>query len=114
MKYLPKSKLGATVSALYLLIVFLLLLIIGTNDTGGHANPLVLVVGLVFILTLPLSVVYVWIVDVLGVESTNKTVESVTTLVVFGVSAVFNAAVIYFAFGFLSRGLKAIFAGRLK
>lgn len=100
MKYLPKSLAGAVMSALYLLLVFgILLVAYFTPDKVGLATTM----GIFFVvLTLPLSV--------LGFLLPHSLLE-VTAVLFFimpFVGAFFNAAIIYLAVGYVNWALQSL------
>ena len=113
MKYIPQSKLGAVAAGIYLLFMALLLLIIGTQETGGHANPVLLIYLLALTLTFPLSWAAAWLWDLSNIETTNQTAGFVLFFAILIISALFNAWVIYTAVKFLSRAVRSLFT-RLK
>jgi hypothetical protein len=111
MKYLPKSKLGTVIAGAYLLIVALLLLVVGTIwQPGGHADPFLLVVVLVFIITLPSSWIVLKVLEFLKQYSfVNQELFDSLSIPGLFFSALINAVIIYFVVVFLSKMLRKLF-----
>jgi hypothetical protein len=119
MKYLPKSKLGAVMSALYLLLVFGLLLggllldaIFGWQRLWGAYMFI-----FSFLLTLPLSSLPWLLLFSYAIPNINfnKHILPIFPYLLFimqAVGAFFNAAIIYLVVGFVSRALQS-FSKRL-
>ncbi len=111
MKYLPKSKVGAVMSALYLLLVFGLLLggllldaIFGWQRLWGAWMLLFSI-----LLTLPLSSLP-WLLWLSGALP-NKYILPIFPYLMYIMSAVgafFNAAIIYLVVGFVSRAFQPL------
>jgi hypothetical protein len=108
MKYFPKSKLGAVIAGLYLLLVIALSvpLIASYGDSNVHSGNVPFAMLIVF-LTLPLNLLAFYLLDLLTI--TNKSAEQVVTFAVLSICAIVNAIVIYFVVGFISRMFKAVF-----
>jgi hypothetical protein len=117
MKYLPKSTFGAVTAVLYLLLVFTFM-VAGLSSGGGHPNPSALFLDLVLILTLPTSWLALAMMNYLNpAPPVYTSPERLSMIFIFAVCAVINAAVIYLLVGFVSRGVRSLFAksaGRLK
>ena len=101
MNYLPKSKLGAVMSALYLLFVFGLVL-------GSKYEPnLIIWFGL---FTLPLSILsalFIWLNPWRDAELILKIYVYLFFIMPF-VGVFFNAAIIYLVVGFVSKALQSL------
>jgi hypothetical protein len=87
--------------------------IVNNWNIGGHGDPWVLILFLLVIVTLPLSFPLIkvlnWIEDVLKLDPTNKTFEFIAMIIIFAVSALLNAVIIYFIVVFLSKMFRKLF-----
>lgn len=106
MKYLPKSKLGAIVTVVYLIPVFFLLYV-SIFGSGGLHGEAAMAGFLLIALASPLSWIVIWIVDALPLSNQLNGV-----LVVGGVlfCLFINATFIYFAVGGVSRKVAEYFS----
>jgi hypothetical protein len=116
MKYLPKSKLGATVAGAYLAIAFSLIL---AATFGGGLRPEAK--NFVYFLTFPLGLISLPVMYILCMVLTDgmpahqaNELSEYFYMVGFAVCAIINAAGIYLAVGLANRGLRALFRKPLK
>ena len=97
----------------YLMLMFILFMITNPGESGLLGDKNYLLGILLFILTLPLSLVLLWLLDFLKETPLNILFDYLSPVILI-LSILFNAAIIYLVAGFVSKALQYVFTRYLK